>query len=118
MPRGKTIVTTMPERLAAQRQYQECHARGLGRDCCYHRAAHSLVYDQGLSSNELANCRNDRCAFPEPFPASRIALPRIHNVEEHAMKRLAVAAIAVIGIYSAVPASAEEVGVGVGVGPV
>jgi len=34
------------------------------------------------------------------------------------IKRLAVAAIAVIGIYSAVPASAEEVGVGVGVGPV
>jgi hypothetical protein len=33
------------------------------------------------------------------------------------IKRLAVAAIAVIGIYSAVPASAEEVGVGVGVGP-
>ena len=32
------------------------------------------------------------------------------------IKRLAVAAIAVIGIYSAVPASAEEVGVGVGVG--
>ncbi|MEA2899616.1 MAG: hypothetical protein QOJ84_5231 [Bradyrhizobium sp.] len=30
------------------------------------------------------------------------------------IKRLAVAAIAVIGIYSAVPASAEEVGVGVG----
>jgi hypothetical protein len=41
------------------------------------------------------------------------------NVEEHAMiKRLAVAAIAVVGIYSAVPASAEEIGVGVGVGPV
>ena len=34
------------------------------------------------------------------------------------IKRLAVAAIAVVGIYSAVPASAEEVGVGVGVGPV
>ena len=34
------------------------------------------------------------------------------------IKRLAVAAVAVIGIYSAVPASAEEVGVGVGVGPV
>jgi hypothetical protein len=33
------------------------------------------------------------------------------------IKRLAVAAIAVVGIYSAVPASAEEVGVGVGVGP-
>jgi hypothetical protein len=43
----------------------------------------------------------------------------IHNHEEHAMiKRLAVAAIAAVGIYSAVPASAEEVGVGVGVGPV
>jgi len=41
------------------------------------------------------------------------------QTEEHAMiKRLAVAAVAVIGIYSAVPASAEEVGVGVGVGPV
>jgi hypothetical protein len=34
------------------------------------------------------------------------------------IKRLAVAAIAVIGICSAVPASAEEIGVGVGVGPV
>jgi len=34
------------------------------------------------------------------------------------MKRLAVAAIAAVGILSAVPASAEEVGVGVGVGPV
>jgi hypothetical protein len=34
------------------------------------------------------------------------------------IKRLAVAAIAVVGILSAVPASAEEVGVGVGVGPV
>jgi hypothetical protein len=34
------------------------------------------------------------------------------------IKRLAVAAVAVIGIYSAVPASAEEVGVGVGVGGV
>ncbi len=34
------------------------------------------------------------------------------------IKRLAVAAIAVIGIYSAVPASAEDVRVGVGVGPV
>jgi hypothetical protein len=44
--------------------------------------------------------------------------PIIHNNEEHAMiKRLAVAAIAVVGIYSAVPASAEEFGVGVGVGP-
>jgi hypothetical protein len=72
-----------------------------------------------LSSKELANGRNNRMRFPEPFPARRIAIPRIHNVEEHAMiKRLAVAAIAVIGIYSAVPASAEEVGVGVGVGPV
>jgi hypothetical protein len=30
------------------------------------------------------------------------------------IKRLAVAAIAVVGIYSAVPASAEEFGVGVG----
>ena len=30
------------------------------------------------------------------------------------IKRLAVAAIAVVGIYSAMPASAEEVGVGVG----
>jgi hypothetical protein len=46
-------------------------------------------------------------------------LRTVHTHEEHAMiKRLAVAAIAVIGIYSAVPASAEEVGVGVGVGPV
>jgi hypothetical protein len=34
------------------------------------------------------------------------------------IKRLAVAAVAVIGIYGAVPASAEEVGIGVGVGPV
>ena len=34
------------------------------------------------------------------------------------IKRLAVAAVAVIGICSAVPASAEQVGVGVGVGPV
>jgi len=34
------------------------------------------------------------------------------------IKRLAVAAVAVIGICSAVPASAEEVGIGVGVGPV
>jgi hypothetical protein len=34
------------------------------------------------------------------------------------IKRLAMAAIAAVGIYSAVPASAEEVGVGVGVGPV
>ena len=34
------------------------------------------------------------------------------------IKRLAVAAVAVIGICSAMPASAEEVGVGVGVGPV
>jgi hypothetical protein len=33
------------------------------------------------------------------------------------IKRLAVAAIAVVGIYSAIPASAEDVGVGVGVGP-
>ena len=32
------------------------------------------------------------------------------------IKRLAIAAVAVIGICSAVPASAEEVGVGVGVG--
>src|SRR3954451_92981 len=51
----------------------------------------------------------------------QVALPYrgIHNVEEHAMmKRLAVAAIAAVGIYSAVPASAEQVGVGVGVGPV
>ena len=32
------------------------------------------------------------------------------------IKRLAVAAIAVIGIYSAVPASAEEIGVGMGMG--
>ncbi len=30
------------------------------------------------------------------------------------IKRLAVAAVAVVGIYSAMPASAEEVGVGVG----
>lgn len=34
------------------------------------------------------------------------------------IKRLAVAAIAVLGIYSAVPASADDVRVGVGVGPV
>ena len=34
------------------------------------------------------------------------------------IKRLAVAAVAVIGIYSAIPANAEEFGVGVGVGPV
>src|SRR3954447_8599777 len=50
-----------------------------------------------------------------------VALPyrAFITFKEHAMiKRLAVAAIAVIGIYSAVPASAEEVGVGVGVGPV
>ena len=33
------------------------------------------------------------------------------------IKRVAVAAIAVAGILSAVPASADEVGVGVGVGP-
>ena len=32
------------------------------------------------------------------------------------IKRLAIAAVAVIGICSAVPASAEEVGIGVGVG--
>jgi hypothetical protein len=32
------------------------------------------------------------------------------------MKRLAVAAVAVIGICSAMPAGAEEVGIGVGVG--
>jgi hypothetical protein len=32
------------------------------------------------------------------------------------IKHLAMAAVAVIGIYSAVPASAEEFGVGVGVG--
>jgi hypothetical protein len=34
------------------------------------------------------------------------------------IKRLAVAAVAVIGICSSIPASAEQVGVGVGVGPV
>lgn len=34
------------------------------------------------------------------------------------IKRLAVAAIAVVGIYGAVPASADDVRVGVGVGPV
>ena len=34
------------------------------------------------------------------------------------IRRLAVAAIAVVGIYSAAPASADQVGVGVGVGPV
>ena len=34
------------------------------------------------------------------------------------IKRLAVAAIAVVGIYSSVPASADQLGVGVGVGPV
>jgi hypothetical protein len=33
------------------------------------------------------------------------------------MKRLALAAVAVFGIYGSVPASAEGVGVGVGVGP-
>jgi hypothetical protein len=33
------------------------------------------------------------------------------------IKRLAVAAVAAVGILSAVPASAEQFGVGVGVGP-
>jgi hypothetical protein len=41
------------------------------------------------------------------------------TTKEYAViKRLAVAAIEVIGIYGAIPASSEEVGVGVGVGPV
>jgi hypothetical protein len=49
--------------------------------------------------------------------AAAFSLAQVHIDEEHAMiKRLAVAAVAVIGIYSAVPASAEEFGVGVGVG--
>jgi hypothetical protein len=52
---------------------------------------------------------------PEQFFSFGIASSIIHNDEEHAMiKRLAVAAIAVVGIYSAMPASAEEIGVGVG----
>jgi hypothetical protein len=58
--------------------------------------------------------------FPAGTISSRQYCLRIssHN-EEHAMiKRLAVAAVAVIGIYSAGPASAEQVGVGVGVGGV
>jgi hypothetical protein len=55
--------------------------------------------------------------LPEQFDCCSIFFAQVHKHKEHAMiKRLAVAAVAVIGIYSAVPASAEEFGVGVGVG--
>jgi hypothetical protein len=55
--------------------------------------------------------------FPGTILSLQHCLPKKFTTEEHAMiKRLAVAAVAVIGIYSAVPASAEEFGVGVGVG--